>query len=79
MIASVESVVENFDRNNRWKNSTSPAEPKPSLDKYLAEQGRLIFVDSLEKVGLINIKTRDRMSEFRCQNPNLVKEVVGFF
>lgn len=50
---------------------------KPYLDEYLAEQGKLTFVDSLEKVDLIDIKARDHPSEFRCQNPDLVKEVVG--
>lgn len=49
---------------------------KPYLDEYLAEQGRLTFIDTLEKVDLIEIKARDRSSEFRCQNPDLVKEVV---
>lgn len=76
LIASVESVVENFDRNNWWKIFTSPAEPKSYLDEYLAEQGKLMFVDSLEKVDLIEIKSRDRMSEFRCENPDLAKQVV---
>jgi predicted glycosyltransferase len=49
---------------------------KPYLDEYLAEQGRLTFIDTLEKVDLIEIRARDRRSEFRCQNPNLVDEVV---
>ncbi len=62
---------------------------KPYLDEYLAEQPgetmrdgctgqgrRLVFVDTLEKVNLIKIKSRDQKSEFRCQNPDLVKEVV---
>jgi len=49
---------------------------KPYLDEYLAEQGRLTFIDSIEKVALIEIKARDRKSEFSCQNPGLTKEVV---
>ena len=49
---------------------------KPYLDEYLAEQGRLTFIDTLEKVALIEIKARVRSSEFRVRNPDLTKEVV---
>jgi predicted glycosyltransferase len=49
---------------------------KPYLDEYLAGQGRLTFIDTPEKVGLVEIKARDRKSEFRCKNPGLTKEVV---
>lgn len=49
---------------------------KPYLDEYLAEQGKLVFIDQLEKVSQIKIEARDRMSEFRCQNPDLAKQVV---
>ena len=63
---------------------------KPYLDEYLAEQGRLVFIDQLEKVDLIEIKSRrqrsedggqktensDQRLEFVPKNPELVKEVV---
>lgn len=35
-----------------------------------------MFIDTLEKVDLIEIKSRDRKSEFRCQNPALTAQVV---
>jgi len=51
---------------------------KPYLDEYLAEQGKLIFVDSLEKVDLIQIVRRRGVGdcggagaeEFVPKNPN---------
>ena len=49
---------------------------KPYLDEYLAEQGKLTFIDQLEKVDQIEIKSRGQNSEFRCQNPNLAAQVV---
>jgi len=50
---------------------------KPYLDEYLAEQGKLTFIDTIEKVDLINIAKRERPATFEPQNPDLVKQVVG--
>ena len=49
---------------------------KPYLDEYLAKQGRLTFVDSLEKVESIRIVKREIGEAFVPENPGLVKEVV---
>lgn len=49
---------------------------KPYLDEYLAEQGKLTFIDSLEKVDQICIAKRIRPATFDPQNPGLTKEVV---
>ena len=49
---------------------------KPYLDEYLAEQGRLTFIDSIEKVSQIKIEKRDKPETFVSEKPDLVKEVV---
>lgn len=49
---------------------------KPYLDEYLAEQGRLMFIDSLDKVSQIQIAKRDRPETFVPDKPELTKEVV---
>lgn len=49
---------------------------KPYLDEYLAEQGRLTFIDSLEKVSRIGIVKRNRPAAFIPEKPDLTKEVV---
>ncbi len=50
---------------------------KPYLDEYLAEQGRLTFVDSLEKVDSITFDKRDVGESFTPENPKLAEQVVG--
>ena len=49
---------------------------KPYLDEYLAEKGRLTFVDTLEKVDSIKIAKREIGNCFVPENPDLVKTVV---
>lgn len=49
---------------------------KPYLDEYLAEKGRLAFVDTLEKVGQIKVEKREMPTEFIPPKPDLVKAVV---
>ncbi len=49
---------------------------KPYLDEYLAEQGKLTFIDTIEKVSQIQIDRRNRPETFVPQNPNLAAQVV---
>jgi predicted glycosyltransferase len=49
---------------------------KPYLDEYLAERGRLAFIDTLEKVSQIKIAKRDKPATFVPEQPELVKTVV---
>ena len=49
---------------------------KPYLDEYLAGQGRLTFIDTLEKVGSVKIEKREIGEAFIPENPDLAKEVV---
>jgi len=49
---------------------------KPYLDEYLAEQGRLMFIDTIGKVSLIKIAKRNRPATFVPEKPELTKEVV---
>lgn len=49
---------------------------KPYLDEYLAEQGRLVFIDTIEKVGLIRLARNKRPATFVPQNPDLAENVV---
>lgn len=49
---------------------------KPYLDEYLAQQGKLTFIDTIEKVSQIQIAKRERPETFTPQNPELVSEVV---
>jgi len=49
---------------------------KPYLDEYLTEQGKLTFVDTIEKVSQIKIAKRDRPEAFVPETPELIKEVV---
>ena len=54
---------------------------KPYLDEYLAAQGKLTFVDTLDKVALIEIRRRVGVSESRgegikLRDPDLAKKVV---
>jgi len=52
---------------------------KPYLDEYLAEQGKLTFIDTLNKIEQIKIEKREILSKFVPKNPNLMKEVVDIF
>jgi len=49
---------------------------KPYLDEYLAEQGRMIFVDTLGKISRIKITKRKIPTKFISKNPDLVKDVA---
>lgn len=49
---------------------------KPYLDEYLQEKGRLLFIDSLEKVDLIDIARREIPERYERGNAGLVEEVV---
>ena len=49
---------------------------KPYLDEYLAKQGRLTFVDTLEKVDQIRMEKRGILSGFVPEHPELVQDVV---
>lgn len=49
---------------------------KPYLDEYLQEKGRLTFIDSLEKVELIDVKKRGISGQFESPNPGLTEKVV---
>ncbi|MDD3641951.1 MAG: DUF354 domain-containing protein [Candidatus Krumholzibacteria bacterium] len=49
---------------------------KPYLDEYLAGQGRLTFIDSPEKIGLLEIAKREIPRAFSGGNAGLVEEVV---
>lgn len=49
---------------------------KPYLDEYLAEQGKLMFIDTLDKVSQINITKRNRPATFEPSNKNLTAQVV---
>lgn len=50
---------------------------KPYLDEYLAKQGRLTFVDSLEKVGGIELRKRVIPAEGPLVRQGLAEEVAG--
>jgi predicted glycosyltransferase len=49
---------------------------KPYLDEYLAKEGRLTFIDTLEKIDLLDISKRDIPGTFIGGKPGLVDEVV---
>ena len=49
---------------------------KPYLDEYLQEQGKLTFIDELEKINLLDVSKRDIPGEFKGSNPGLVNKVV---
>lgn len=49
---------------------------KPYLDEYLAQQGKLTFVDHPDKVPSITIAKRDIPQVFVPEKPDLVKQVV---
>ncbi len=49
---------------------------KPYLDEHLAGEGRLTFIDTLEKIDLLDIRKRDIPESFIGGNPGLVAKVV---
>jgi len=49
---------------------------KPYLDEHLARQGRLTFIDTMEKTGLLEMKKRDIPRCFEATSPGLVDKVV---
>jgi len=49
---------------------------KPYLDEHLAREGRLTFIDTLEKTDLLDIRKRDIQGSFTGSNAGLVGKVV---
>jgi predicted glycosyltransferase len=49
---------------------------KPYLDEYLQEKGKLTFIDTVEKIDLINISKREIADKYNNKNTDLVKKVV---
>lgn len=49
---------------------------KPYLDEYLQDKGLLTFIDSLDKIDLLDISRRERPDRFEAENTGLVKKVV---
>ena len=49
---------------------------KPYLDEYLAQKGKLTFVDSIDKVSQIQIAKRERPAQFVPENPELAAQVT---
>jgi predicted glycosyltransferase len=49
---------------------------KPYLDEHLAREGRLTFIDSLEKTGLLDIAKRKIPETFERGKADLVEEVA---
>jgi len=49
---------------------------KPYLDEYLAEKGKLTFIDTLEKTDLLEVCKREIPGEFEGRNEGLVEKVV---
>ena len=49
---------------------------KPYLDEYLSEQGRLTFVDTMEKIELIDFAKRSAPETFTDVNEGLVQKVT---
>ena len=49
---------------------------KPYLDEHLAGEGRLTFIDTLEKTGLLDIRKRDIQNSFAGGNAGLTGKVV---
>jgi predicted glycosyltransferase len=50
---------------------------KPYLDEHLAAEGRLTFIDSLEKIGLLEVQKREFPTGFIGGASGLVGEVVN--
>jgi len=49
---------------------------KPYLDEYLQQKGRLTFIDTLEKIDLLDVVKRDVPDKFKGGNPGLAEKVV---
>lgn len=49
---------------------------KPYLDEYLQKKGRLTFIDTLEKIELLDISKREIPDEFKPENEGLAEKVV---
>ena len=49
---------------------------KPYLDEYLSEQGRLTFIDTMEKIELLKLSKREITGAFGSKNEGLVEKVV---
>ena len=49
---------------------------KPYLDEYLSERSRLTFIDSMEKIDLLEISKREVTGTFESRNEGLVEKVV---
>ncbi len=49
---------------------------KPYLDEYLSEKGRLTFIDTMDKIELLEIAKREITGAFENRNEGLVEKVV---
>ena len=49
---------------------------KPYLDEHLASQGRLTFIDTPDKIDLLDISKREIPGRFKAEKDNLAGEVV---
>ncbi|MDZ7859578.1 MAG: DUF354 domain-containing protein [Candidatus Krumholzibacteriota bacterium] len=49
---------------------------KPYLDEYLQKKGKLTFIDTVEKIDLLNISKREIPDKYDSINAGLVEEVV---
>ena len=49
---------------------------KPYLDEYLSEQGRLGFIDTMDKIDLLQLAKREITGTFEERNEGLVGKVV---
>lgn len=49
---------------------------KPYLDEYLAEEGKLTFIDTLERIDLLEVCKREIPEKFEGKNEGLVEKVV---
>jgi predicted glycosyltransferase len=49
---------------------------KPYLDEYLSEKGRMIFIDTMQKIDLLELSKRDITDTPESRNEGLVENVV---
>jgi predicted glycosyltransferase len=49
---------------------------KPYLDEHLAGEGKLTFIDTLEKIDFLDIRKRDIPDSFTGRNAGLTGKVV---
>ena len=52
------------------------ASKKPYLDEYLAEQGKLVFIDEVSKVNQVSIVKREILEQVTISNTSINAEVV---